>query len=583
MMGNPEKCRTVSCMLWAIPVWLAVFALVSPARALSADTSFQYEGLLTDGWAYANGAYDFVITIYGTSDAVSPLVAPIALEDVPVTNGRFTLALDFGMDFTSLWGWAEIQIRRGAETGAYTVLSPRQYLGPAPCAGNAPFVLYDGQIAQPRSVTLESGAFAVIAGGENNSADGDHAVVGGGKDNSSSGAFSMTAGGQTNVASGDFSTIGGGDNNVASGLESTVAGGRYNSATGEKSTVGGGRWNSATELDATVAGGRGNNAIWCDTFIGGGRFNTATASAASIVGGANNTATGLNSSIGGGESNLASGEYSTVGGGDLNISTASESTVAGGSKNRATEIRSFVGGGANNYSHADSSTISGGSWNNAFGVNSVIGGGFNNISCQPYSAVGGGHSNDANGPYSAIPGGRLNKALGWTSFAGGRQAKALNNGSFVWADNLGIDLISERNNQFLVRASGGVKFETNSAGTSGVELLPGSGTWTQFSDRNAKEHFTEVDKRQMLEKVAALPIQSWNYRSQDASIRHIGPMAQDWSQAFRVGGKPTGIDSVDADGVALAAIQGLYQVVQEKDAKIQALEQRIENLEKQTK
>ena len=80
---------------------------------------------------------------------------------------------------------------------------------------------------------------------------------------------------------------------------------------------------------------------------------------------------------------------------------------------------------------------------------------------------------------------------------------------------------------------------------------------------------------------------TWRYNSQDATIRHIGPMAQDFKAAFGVGETDTGITTIDADGVALAAIQGLNQKAEEqaaqlraKEAKIQALEERLTALEK---
>ncbi len=98
------------------------------------------------------------------------------------------------------------------------------------------------------------------------------------------------------------------------------------------------------------------------------------------------------------------------------------------------------------------------------------------------------------------------------------------------------------------------------------------------SDRNAKENFSSVDVKAMLEKVAALPITQWNFK-QDKGTPHVGPMAQDFYSAFKVGPGSSGIATVDADGVALAAIQGLNQKVEEKDARIKELEQRLEKLE----
>jgi hypothetical protein len=87
-----------------------------------------------------------------------------------------------------------------------------------------------------------------------------------------------------------------------------------------------------------------------------------------------------------------------------------------------------------------------------------------------------------------------------------------------------------------------------------------------------KENFRDVDQLQILERVVALPISEWNYRSQNASIRHIGPMSQDFFTAFGAGEDEFHISSVDADGVALVSIQGLYQLVQEKDEQIAALQ-----------
>ena len=62
---------------------------------------------------------------------------------------------------------------------------------------------------------------------------------------------------------------------------------------------------------------------------------------------------------------------------------------------------------------------------------------------------------------------------------------------------------------------------------------------------------------EVLEQVARLPIATWNYLSQDRAIRHMGPMAQDLHAALGLGESDKHIATIDADGVALAAIQGL--------------------------
>ena len=97
------------------------------------------------------------------------------------------------------------------------------------------------------------------------------------------------------------------------------------------------------------------------------------------------------------------------------------------------------------------------------------------------------------------------------------------------------------------------------------------------SDRNAKEGFTPIDAREVLAKVAALPITEWQYKTQ-AGARHIGPMAQDFRDAFSLGHDEKHITTVDADGVALAAIQGLNEIVKEKDAELDRLKEENESL-----
>ncbi len=115
----------------------------------------------------------------------------------------------------------------------------------------------------------------------------------------------------------------------------------------------------------------------------------------------------------------------------------------------------------------------------------------------------------------------------------------------------------------------------------GDVYVHGNVTATAFnpsSDRNLKENFSAVDPASILTKVAALPVQTWNYKSDPASLRHIGPMAQDFSAAFHVGMDDKHIATVDADGVALAAIQGLYELLQKDQVEIARLREENERL-----
>ena len=239
------------------------------------------------------------------------------------------------------------------------------------------------------------------------------------------------------------------------------------------------------------------------------------------------------------------------------------------------------GGGESSYPNSVTNhygTVGGGYGNAAGGYSAAVGGGYYNTASGPEATVGGGLTNIASGFFATVPGGATNAALGDYSFAAGRRAKANHSGAFVWADATNADFASTAANQFRARASGGAWFYSNSAQLTGVVLAAGSGAWANASDRSLKTNFASIDGKEILAKVAALPMSSWNYKSQDASIRHIGPVAQDFAAAFKVGEDDKHISTIDADGVALAAIQGLYQELKIRDAKIAQQQKQIDEI-----
>lgn len=99
------------------------------------------------------------------------------------------------------------------------------------------------------------------------------------------------------------------------------------------------------------------------------------------------------------------------------------------------------------------------------------------------------------------------------------------------------------------------------------------GTFVSTSDRNMKENIREVNPREVLEKVVTMPVSRWNYLD-DPDSDHIGPMAQDFHAAFSAGADDKHIATVDADGVALAAIKGLNEKIEEKDREIESLREK---------
>ncbi len=352
---------------------------------------------------------------------------------------------------------------------------------------------------------------------------------------------------------------------------STIAGGGQrgapNQVNGDYAVVGGGEGNLAGE-GSTVAGGSGNTAIHFHATVGGGASNIANAEEATV---------------GGGYKNTASERYTVVGGGLLNTASDLNATVGGGSGNTANDRFTTVAGGTLNLAGSTAAVVAGGDHNLAQGAYSSVLGGINNEASGYITVVGGGGGNVATGSYAAIPGGFANHAAGDYSFAAGHNAdvKSDHPGAFLFADSNRFDFPSLNANEFAVRATGGARFVTgiDDSGnpTSGVRLSAGSGTWESLSDYNSKAGFGTVDGQHVLEQLMTIPISTWYYRTQDPSIRHIGPMAQDFHAAFGVGQDGHYISTVDEEGVALAAIQELYRIVQGSETFTQ--QQRIDSLE----
>ncbi len=468
--------------------------------------------------------------------------------------------------------------------------------------------------------------YGTVGGGANNRAgddtlaDADYATVGGGENNWAADDHATVAGGEQNTASQIWSTVGGGTENTASHIASTVSGGVQNIASGERSAIGGGVGNRAVVGWTTIAGGKSNwagdpnNPSVNDEYatVGGGLSNKAFGG--TIAGGYRNTAHG--GAIGGGSDNEANAD-ATVAGGYLNKALGNWSTVGGGQGCEAKASNATVGGGENNHAIGECATIAGGIHNWAGDPNDPNDTNPSDPNDGQYASVGGGYDNTAHGEYSTVPGGLWNvakgkysfaagiqntakgtcgfalgagnKAEGDWSFAAGRGARALHEGAFVWADSYDATYFdSQRADQFRVWASGGAAFNVNDAGwiniwvtggdlittSTGAHLTTG-GAWTDSSDRNAKENFAPVDRQALLHVLADLPITSWNYRVEDSAVRHLGPVAQDFHAAFGLGRDDTHIASLDTAGVALAAIQGLYEIVQDQDAEIAAQSEQL--------
>ena len=548
----------------------------------AADTAFTYQGQLRENGRPVNGTCDFRFKLYNAATGGSQVRPPRTKTGVNVTNGLFTVSLDFGSGvFNGDARWLEVAVRCPAGSGTFKTLSPRQPIRAVP------YALYS--LAAPWS------GLTGIPAGFADGVDNDTTYTAGTGLTLSGTQFRLN----TAYTDGRYWKLGGnsGTNPATHFLGTTdavtltlaVSGTtalRLAPTTGTPNIIGGYSGNTVAEgvVGATIGGGGES-----------GHVNQVTANYGTVGGGVSNTASGDSATVGGGRRNHANANYATVGGGGDNTAQHEFSTVGGGWRNWVSGYVATVGGGYQNHATGMMATVAGGQDNFARGRSSTVGGGYYNTASGNQATVGGGRINTASGFAATVPGGAENEASGDYSFAAGHRAKALHDGSFVLADATDADFPSSWANQFRARFTGGFTFVLDSniqywvrfrkmsstliQTSTGASLTLG-GRWQDASDRNLKENFTPVDPEDILQKVAQLPITSWNYKVEGPGVKHIGPVAQDFYALFGVGTDDKHIAPGDANGVALAAIQGLYRQNRALQAENTQLRTRVEELER---
>ncbi|MFA6232963.1 MAG: tail fiber domain-containing protein [Bacteroidota bacterium] len=228
-------------------------------------------------------------------------------------------------------------------------------------------------------------------------------------------------------------------------------------------------------------------------------------------------------------------------------------------------------------------SVSSTQWDDAsIGANSIALGS-NSIASGIYSsAIGNGASATAYGAtaigVSVTAGGSHSLALGSYVSTGGNQ------GSCVIGDyGVASPMTSSTTNEMSMRFAGGYRLFSNQALTTGVYMTGGVSGWMNYSDRNKKENFRDIDGEMLLSRIRAIPVTEWNYKGSDPSVRYIGPMAQDFWQAFRLGGTDSlGINTISIDGVNFAAVKALEERTRElqlANQELDAVKQRLERLE----
>jgi N-acetylneuraminic acid mutarotase len=229
------------------------------STASAQGTAFTYQGKLNDGGNPANGRYDLTFSLFNGSSGGSAAAGPLTNAATVISNGLFTVPLDFGPAvFSGTTYWLAIGVRTN-NGGAFTPVAPRQQLTPAPYA-----VFAEGANAAGLSGTIAAGNIANGSIGANQLATG-------------AAAANLQAGGQSAVP-------GGGMILSSNFNDGNLAGAGY-------VKLGfvnlGDVWDH--EADATLLAGRGyHRAVWTGTemivwggyngssyFNDGGRYNPA--------------------------------------------------------------------------------------------------------------------------------------------------------------------------------------------------------------------------------------------------------------------------------------------------------------------
>lgn len=410
-----------------------------------------------------------------------------------------------------------------------------------------------------------------------------------------------------------FNTLASGDGATALG-GNTVASGNNSLTFGDNSTASG--IGALAFGSGTTASGSGSIALGERTTAGNeyavaAGFNTAALGEGSLTAGANTVANGLNSlAVGNGSATSVTGVASLAGGTGSNANGAASlafgaitlasgtNAVATGNLTQATGNNSTAMGQASIASGTQSTAI--GNTNTASGLFNALAMGVNSTASGSNGAVAIGYGVTASGtPSTALGNGTLasganstaigvnttasgfaSMAMGQSTTASGTNSTAIGyyasangkSGVFVFGDrSTSTPLLAAADNQFVARAAGGTTFYSNSALTLGVTLPANGGAWASVSDRNRKQDFRFEDGELALSKIAQMSITSWSYKSTDGSVRHLGPMAQDFRAAFGLGADSVTITTTDIDGVNLLAVQALEKRTAEQRSEIAAL------------
>jgi hypothetical protein len=326
-------------------------------------------------------------------------------------------------------------------------------------------------------------------------------------------------------------------------------------------SVDGTQWDDANIGSFSIA--MGLNTIASDQCSAAMGSNTTASGPHSTAMGNSTTASGgLSTAMG--IYTTASGNYSTAMG-NCTIASGHFSTAMGAGTTSSGSYSTAMG---NNTTASDNYSTAMGTQTTASGYSSTAMG--NNTTASGTSSTAMGSNTTASGNYST--------AMGRYASTGGYS------GSMAISDaSTTTVLTNTASHQWMARFAGGIRFYTNSGTTTGAYMNGNASGWTNICDRNKKENFSAIDGEAILARLRAVPVSEWNYKGTETSIRYIGPMAQDFWQAFHLGGTDSlGINSISIDGVNMAAIQALEKRTTQLNEKTAELNEKTAELSEKT-
>ncbi len=224
--------------------------------------------------------------------------------------------------------------------------------------------------------------------------------------------------------------------------------------------------------------------------------------------------------------------------------------------------------------------------------------------CSGFACTAIGYTNRAGGQGSVALGYRTTANNDYSVALGYRASNNTHTGTMVMGDESTTDSVrNQADNEFRIRYNGGIRMRVSTAangntpgagGNVGCDLTVAVPSWTCASSRTLKENFEDVDGEEVLLKMRGVPITRWTMIGAKDPVPHLGPVAEDFYEAFQLGLGNTTIGLGDIDGVNFAASKALesrtsimMEQIRAKDAKILdlekktvALEERLARLEK---